>query len=156
MFEWKSLSYHSVAISLRYFGSLSLPYNLLVTICTSSCSKAVWTNCLLISMCSEGLTLSGAKRRQCQPRRRFLLPDELATVGAPSLYKKSLYIIGGLPPPTLARSPSLFWRGRVIADILAGKWWWPFRAWSSSHHKAYTDQHPHCASNKDLSFLNVI
>ena len=77
-----------MAISLQYIGSLSLSYNFNVTICTSSCSKAVWTDYLLISMCSEGLTLSGAKRRQCQPRRRFLLPDEAATVGAPSLYKE--------------------------------------------------------------------
>ena len=82
-FEWKYSSSHSVAISLQY-----ITYNLHVTFCTSSCSKAVWTDCLLISMCSEGLTLSGAKRRQCQPRRRFLLPDEPATVGAPSLYKE--------------------------------------------------------------------
>ena len=36
-------------------------------------------------------------------------------------------------PPTQARSPSLFWRGRVIADILARKWWWPFRGAGFKH-----------------------
>ena len=77
-----------LVLSFSCYITATLSYNLHVTICMSSCSKAVWTDCLLISMCSEGLTLSGAKRRQCQPRPRFLLPDEPATVGAPSLYKE--------------------------------------------------------------------
>ena len=107
------------------------------TVCSSVCVPRVWP-CQALKDANVNL-VAGFSSLMSRP----LLEHHHCT-------KKSLYIIGGLPPPTLARSPSLFWRGRVIADILAGKWWWPFQAWSSSHHKAYTDQHPHCASNKDF------
>ena len=107
------------------------------TVCSSVCVPRVWP-CQALKDANVNL-VPGFSSLMSRP----LLEHHHCT-------KKSLYIIGGLPPPTLARSPSLFWRGRVIADILAGKWWWPFQAWSSSQHKAYTDQHPHCASNKDF------